>query len=134
MARWLLLLCTVVGLTAMHTLGHAGMAGHDRHSPTADAPAVMAAAAAMVPSFTAADACAGDHCPAAPRPGGDMWSVCLAILTGLGVIVLLAVLWFISARRTAGAGDRRVRAGLPARSPPRSVAGSTLTATTVLRI
>jgi hypothetical protein len=129
-ARWLLLLCTVIGLTAMHTLGHTGMAAHDQH-PAAATTSLMTAAEAAT-SLTAAPVCTGGHCPGQGMPGG--WSVCLAILTGLAVAVLLAVALFAAASRVAALGTPLVPLRLLPRAPPGRPPSLTGLATTVLRI
>lgn len=128
-ARWLLLLCTVLGLTAMHTLGHTGMAAHDPHTATA-----MTSADAA-PSLTPAHNCTGDHCPANPgHSTPDGWSVCLAILTGLAAAVLLAVAVFAVASGFAALAAQRAPGFRLSRAPPGRPPGLTITATTVLRI
>jgi hypothetical protein len=132
--RWLLLVCTVFGLTAMHTLGHAGTAGHG-HPGAAVSPAQpMTVAPATMPELTAAT-CTGDHCPGMPAHSGlDGWSVCLAVLTGLATVALLAILLFMVIRPAGSALRRCVPPGRLPRAPPRHTAGLTITAATVLRI
>ena len=132
MARWLLLLCTAIGLTAMHTLGHGVTTGHDHVRPGLAASSVMAVAA--VHPFTGDAACPGDHCPAGPGHGSSGgWSVCLAILTGLAVVVLMAGLLSAAVRR--GSVRKQVLRGRQlSRAPPTQRSGLTITATTVLRI
>jgi hypothetical protein len=162
--RWLLLACTVIGLAAMHTLGHAGShsgvhraAGHGErpaavsaaqaeqlagqsttgHDPGAP---VMVAAAAVALINVVTDGCAGHGCPhvqPAPEPGRHdlpAWSVCLAVLAGLGVAVLLAWL-LISGRAPAGDAVRRVagRVG-ESRTPPWPGFGLQLVSVSVMRI
>jgi membrane-associated phospholipid phosphatase len=124
-ARWLLLACTLFGLAAMHTLGHAGMRmAADHHGvQVAAGPVTMGLADAV-----------GAHCPDGHCDGAmSGWSVCLAVLGGLAVIVLLAILLSWAASR------RRVRLHLVAvsaapRAPPRRTAGLTTASVAVLRM
>jgi hypothetical protein len=126
----MLLVCTLVGLAAMHSLGHAGamqtaaMLTEGHHS------------AAM-----AAGDCAGDGCvqaAAAPHGGGeDMagWDVCLAVVGGVVVAGLLAAALLAGAGRydvaTALFGWRR----LGPRAPPAPLrVGLALATVSVLRI
>ncbi len=141
MARWVLLACTLFGLAAMHTLGHAGMrmdehAGHRLESPAAVAAmGTSADVAATMPAMT--DDCPGCvHVsgPAGPGHGGMAdWSVCLAVLTGSAVLVLLVALLLTRSRQggsPARAGGTRPR--VP-RGPPLLI-GLRIAAVSVLRI
>lgn len=127
-ARWLLLACTVLGLAAMHTLGH----GHG-HDMAAHPPAVAA-----MPAVT--DSCPPGHCApmvTAPSPGrNDMpaWSVCLAVLAGLGVAALLAWLLLSTAAGRAMSALAVLRPyGVP-RAPPCSKLGLRVVSVSVSRI
>ena len=127
-ARWLLLACTLLGLAAMHTLGHAGMRmDADRHGVHLAA-APVGPGAAMV---AAARDCPAGHCDGDGAMSG--WSVCLAVLGGLAVIVLLAVLlkWAASRRRVR---RRPVAVSAAPRAPPRRSAGLSAVSVAVLRI
>jgi hypothetical protein len=140
--RWLLLACTLFGLAAMHTLGHTAMQmdDHAGHQPTAP---IMAVAAAMhVSSENEATTTATADCPgcgqaagpAAPGHGGMAdWSTCLAVITGVAALVLLAAL--LLARRRPGALPTRSTRTRPrvSRGPPRPT-GLTIAAISVLRI
>jgi len=140
-ARWMLLACTLFGLAAMHTLGHAGMrmdehVGHRSVSPAAAA--VMDRPAGVTAAMTAVTndclGCVQAGSPAGPGHGGMAgWDVCLAVLTGLAVLVLLTALLVTRSRREgppARAVGRRPRGP---RGPPRPT-GLTLAAASVLRI
>jgi hypothetical protein len=133
--RALLLLVTVFGLAAMHTLGHAGMRMDTATSPRMSqaisvmtvpgAPLIEAVAAASLP-------CDSDHCT---DEHGAMngWSICLAVLGGLAVFALLAALsvavWADRTRlREATAAEAASRA------PPIRRPGLTMASTAVLRI
>ncbi|MDQ0363915.1 DUF6153 family protein [Catenuloplanes indicus] len=126
-ARLVLLLATALGLALMHTLGHAGVRG-DAHPATTGmhAPAVVGGTAA----FTEATACPGGHCG---DHGPGVWSVCLAILTGM--VVLMMLLWLAGAghRRSGRAAAATRRVSSP-RAPPDAPAGLRLTSVAVLRI
>lgn len=128
--RLLLLLCTLVGLTAMHTLGHGA------HSPSghlAGHPAGHTAAVAMV-----AD-CVGDGCPARALPpadpGGDPsgWSVCLAVLGAFAVALLVVVLLRTGSRAAVAAARGALRHPTGPRAPPPRLYGLRLATTSVLR-
>jgi hypothetical protein len=138
-ARWVLLSCTLFGLAFMHTLGHAGM----RMSADTGVGQVVHVAAGLIDPGGSADStamatpsqeCPPGHCDGHGGGGMSGWSVCLAVLTGLAAIVLLAALlsW-------ASSGRRRVRqepVGVAAapRAPPRRPAGLLVASVAVLRI
>jgi len=136
-ARWLLLLGTVLGLAAMHTLGHCGMRmdTHRAMGMTVGAPVMPAAAAP--PWLTAAraaivPACAEGHCDDHGAMSG--WSICLAVLGGLLVFALLTAL-LVAWRRERG-WARGTRSSVPGgpRAPPRRRPGLILASAAVLRI
>ncbi|MEV4479582.1 hypothetical protein [Micromonospora coxensis] len=160
--RLLLLVCTLLGLAAMHTIGHGSHgSGHsDGHAvaqaavlpdsavPPAgqvDAAAPEEMSAAVGPAHVAAaPAVAGDGCPddgcrhglalPAGDPGGDpgVFGVCLAVLGTLTVTLLLAAL-VLRWRRPHS--DARHPAGRWAgsRAPPGRPVGLTLATVSVLR-
>ncbi|MGX6607356.1 DUF6153 family protein [Micromonosporaceae bacterium Da 78-11] len=140
-ARWVLLACTVFGLAAMHTLGHAGMHGPATHEAAGHAIGmrVVGDTAVMTGSITGVIGCAGNGCVqlGARRGGdGDMagWSVCVAVLTGLAILLLLALLWAgITARRTSLPQRAGGTTG-GARAPPLRRVGLMLARVSVLRI
>ncbi|MFC3991167.1 DUF6153 family protein [Actinoplanes siamensis] len=134
-ARTALLLCTVFGLALMHTLGHAGVRAEE---PRTASMITMSQAASLAPvSFVAAAVtgeCPDDHCPGHHDHGQmSAWSVCLAILGGLAVVLLLAMALLAAARP----GPRPRGSGTPlrhvTRAPPDRT-GLTLASTAVLRI
>ncbi|TNH28676.1 hypothetical protein FHG89_14705 [Micromonospora orduensis] len=141
MARWVLLACTLFGLAAMHTLGHAGMhmGTHPGHGPAGavavaggmDVPADVAAAVTAVTGEC--PGCAHVSGPQGPgRDGMPGWSVCLAVLTGLAVLVLLTAWWW-ARPRPVGSQTRNVSAlSRVSRGPPRPV-GLSLARLSVLR-
>jgi len=87
--RLLLLVATVIGVAALHTIGHASVTDFDHHGGVvvaADQPAVTIAAA---PAPTDDGGCDGDGCThqvggsaAAPDTSAG-WDVCVAVLTDL---------------------------------------------------
>ena len=156
MGRWLLLACTVIGLAAMHTLGHGAShtthgdahagspadAGSDGHpagvtvgAPLAAGTVAVAVAAAPGQMLAAADGC-GDGCAHGDSGGPGrhdipLWSVCLAVL---GVAALLA--WLVLRRRSGRDVDDAagaVRVG-ETRAPPRAGVGMRVAAASVMRI
>ncbi|WP_430640984.1 DUF6153 family protein [Couchioplanes caeruleus] len=121
----MLLFCTLFGLATMHTLGHAGMQ-MDSH---AGGPAMLVAEAGHIADGanlgslmdTAASVpCPDDHCGDGHGTGGmDAWTVCLAVLGGLALVVLLSVL--LVSRR--GEAARRHDGNAQSRSAPRAPPG-----------
>lgn len=144
-ARWVLLACTLFGLAAMHTLGHAGMhgpgmgesTGHSAGMQVLGSTAVMQAVADGV-TGDGDGGCAGDGCAhwgSRHGGGGDMagWSVCVAVLTGFAIFLLLALLWSrITARKTPPCRGADSAGG--ARSPPIRHVGLVLARVSVLRV
>ncbi|MEV6303909.1 DUF6153 family protein [Actinoplanes sp. NPDC051861] len=124
-ARLALLLATALGLALMHTLGHTGVRA-DPHLTVSGMGATAMGTAVEQP-------CPDGHCDGHGGHGSGAWSACLAILTGLAVIVVL--LWLLTA-----VGGRRLlplptvlRAKSP-RAPPDHTTGLTLASAAVLRI
>jgi hypothetical protein len=147
-ARLVLLACTLLGLAAMHTIGHSAVghgAGHydevgDPPTSAAEVLGAMAQAAGGTPDLLAAlDGCAGDGCAhAALMPSGDGgmggWELCVAVLSAFAVAVLLVALLLaaVTGRFAPPAGRRR---GIAApRGPPVRQFGLTLATVSVLRI
>ncbi|MEU7620291.1 hypothetical protein AB0B27_29965 [Micromonospora rifamycinica] len=156
--RLLLLVGTLLGLSAMHTLGHDahvadghpaghGASAEDPHRPVAkpDAPADRSSARGSMtvpadpvrggPAVDLAVAGCGAGCAAA-MPGGSSgtpstpWSVCLAVLGALTVAVL--VLLFVVRSRPAGVSRPPSRPRGPRAPPPRPL-GLRLATVSVLR-
>ncbi|WP_412747755.1 hypothetical protein [Krasilnikovia sp. M28-CT-15] len=134
LARWLLLACTLFGLAAMHTLGHAGlnMEAHSGHAPVSVMTSgVMDGAGPVTWVTSVVDACPGCP-PGSGHDGMSGWDVCLAVLTGFAALALLAVsltgLW--SDRAPVGTTWMPLR--VP-RGPPLGL-GLVLAAGSVLRI
>ncbi|TDB73908.1 hypothetical protein [Micromonospora sp. KC723] len=148
-ARLLLFAATLLGLAAMHTIGHGTHtgnhpAGHavapehaDRFGAVDALPAVFAGA---VPVSVVAVDCPGGGCPdPAALPAGDPggspsgWSVCLAVLGALTMAVLL-VLLLLPGRDRPGIGARRPAVRSPGpRAPPGRPVGLRLATVSVLR-
>jgi Family of unknown function (DUF6153) len=134
LARWVLLACMLVGLAAMHSLGHGG----GMHA------AAMLADEHYAISTTAAASHAGSSMrdvfpqlnPSTGGSGDDMagWSVCLAVLGGFAVAVLLAALLVAAAGRYDPVGVLTGRSGAGPRAPPDRVpVGLALATVSVLR-
>ncbi|MFU8870893.1 DUF6153 family protein [Micromonospora sp. SL4-19] len=130
--RLLLLLCTLVGLTAMHTLGHGAHASaghaiaHGEGHPVAGSVGVV-------------EDCSGDGCHGSALPlrdlGGDPsgWSVCLAVLGAFAVALLVAVLLRARSRVAAPTLGGPYRAAAGPRAPPPRPYGLRLATASVLR-
>ncbi|MFC7246588.1 DUF6153 family protein [Catellatospora aurea] len=134
-ARVLLLLATLVGLAAMHTLGH-GTAAHAAMTPM-PAHGTTTAMAAQA-GEARGGGCPDGHCarllvpPARHTAGMDWWDVCVAVLTALGVLLLL--FWLVGVvRRRTPAGLSRLRAAVASRGPPVAGLGLTLATVSVMR-
>ncbi len=134
-ARTVLLLCTVFGLAAMHTLGHSGVRAEHLDAPAMSV--VSSTAFLSTPSFVAApttDSCPDDHCTGHHHDQMTVWSVCLAILGGLAVVILLAIALLAAARPRPAPRGREGTRRQPGRAPPTARTGLTLASTAVLRI
>ncbi|MEV8516447.1 DUF6153 family protein [Dactylosporangium sp. NPDC051484] len=149
-ARLALLLATLLGLTAMHTLGHHGprSPGGDEHPATAAGPtggstavptAEHAAWAPLTAVLTVAGACSADGCgaplagPAGDHAGMSDWEVCLAVLVAFAVLLLAAALLHARRGTAAAAARARVTRRCGPRAPPPRPVGLTLAAVSVLR-
>ncbi|MGR6316916.1 DUF6153 family protein [Micromonospora soli] len=130
--RLLLLLCTLVGLTAMHTLGHGahGSADHTAGHPSA---APVELVVGMVQD------CPGDGCHVRALPLTDPaghpsgWSVCLAVLGAIAAALLVAVLLRARSRAVGPTVGGPLRSAFVPRAPPPRRYGLRLAAVSVLR-
>jgi hypothetical protein len=132
-ARLALLLATALGLALMHTLGHTGVRTDEHPAMTGMSTTAAGAAEMLSPVVTAAQPCPDGHCDGHGGHGSGAWSACLAILTGLAVVVML--LWLL----TVVQGRRllpvpAVLRALSPRAPPDRPTGLTLASAAVLRI
>jgi hypothetical protein len=134
--RWLVLVCTLLGLTAMHTLGHT-LAMPDRHAtrPLQAAATMLAAHAAQVAGPIQHGCPHGCAHLADGRTGGEgsmSWSVCLAVLAAFAVALLLG--WLLRAATHRG-GPNRPTGPLTfaPRAPPLPPMGLLLADLSVLR-
>ncbi|WP_157740054.1 DUF6153 family protein [Micromonospora narathiwatensis] len=134
--RLLLLLCTLVGLAAMHTLGH-GAHGAAGRSGGHDGGHIGGRPAAAAPTMV--ESCPGDGCHAGVLPlrdlGGDPsgWSVCLAVLGAFAVALLVAVLLRAGSRPGGLTLGGPARAARGPRAPPPRPYGLRLATASVLR-
>ncbi|MEV0901621.1 DUF6153 family protein [Actinoplanes sp. NPDC049802] len=133
-ARLALLLATALGLALMHTLGHTGVRADSHPAMTGMSTTAAADVAGMLTTVvTAAQPCPDGHCDGHGGHGSGAWSACLAILTGLAVIVML--LWLLTAvRGTRLLPVPAVLRALSPRAPPDRTTGLTLASAAVLRI
>jgi hypothetical protein len=133
-ARLVLLLATALGLALMHTLGHTGVRTDGHPAMTGMSTTAAVGAAGMLSAVVAAaQPCPDGHCDGHGGHGSGAWSACLAILTGLAVVVML--LWLL----TVVQGRRllpvpAVLRPLSPRAPPDRSTGLTLASAAVLRI
>ena len=128
LTRWVLLVCTLAGLAAMHTIGHTGPGG-GMHTAAVSG---MTGMTETVPAISAMRPCLDGHCDG--HGAMDPLSVCMAVLQGLAVAVLLALLLLA----VVGGRGRlrpwaRAATGAP-RAPPVRRTGLTIAAISVLRI
>jgi hypothetical protein len=128
--RWLrliLLACTLVGLAAMHTLGHGHTDLHVRHPPMTGAAVVVAP-----PGPCPDDGCLAAFSGSGHREDGmGGWSVCLAILTAWVVAILLA--WALGSAAVGPRTRWRQAAGLMSGRDPPDRIGLRLAAAAVMR-
>jgi len=120
LARLLLLACTVLGVAALHTIGHAALGGLDHHDRAAAAITVVTADAG---DFGGCDGGGCAHNAAAPIGGADTsrWrDVCVAVRSGLAVGWLAAGLCMRAHSVAPAAGTRMWR------PPPRTARGPSM--------
>ncbi|WP_344612326.1 DUF6153 family protein [Dactylosporangium salmoneum] len=122
-ARIALLLATLVGLTAMHTLGHSGphLGDGHRHAPVAEHVAAMPVLSAVLLTGSGHE-----------HGGMDDWAICLAVLVAFAVVVLGVALLARRSTTTAAALRHAARQARPRAPPPRPV-GLALATVSVLR-
>ncbi|MFG1761393.1 hypothetical protein [Micromonospora echinofusca] len=162
-ARLLLLVGTLLGLAAMHTIGHdshqtghpANPSAHIAVAPVPHAAVVPAphAARALVPpsqgvaaphavgaALEAVVGCPGgcaseELLPAGGGTGGGLpgWGVCLAVLGAFAAALLLAALLSVRVRAVGPTGGGSVGAFPPPRAPPPRPVGLRLATVSVLR-
>ncbi|MGW4941906.1 hypothetical protein ACWEOZ_09985 [Actinoplanes sp. NPDC004185] len=129
-ARLLLLLCTVLGVAALHTVGHAAVIDTDHHA--------AALALSAVPTIEESDGCDGDGCshqilmPGTGRDSSQRWDVCLAALDTLSTGALATALALIAVFGWAISATMRRRSGPPTGLRHMSL-GLTLTRLAVIR-
>ena len=137
LARLLLLACTVIGVAALHTIGHATADEHTAPgSGISGAIAVLMAPSSLVADTTSDGGCEGDGCthqialPDSDRSGSSWWEVCVAILTAI-VLAAGMLRLFHTIRLAQVAGRRRPPPFAWVTAPP---VGLTIAATATLRI
>ncbi|MER7416654.1 hypothetical protein ABT346_07675 [Micromonospora peucetia] len=155
-ARLLLLVCTLIGLAAMHTIGHDShptghsaepsahaVAGPGPHPDGADATMPprhdTALAYVVVAALQAVADCPGDCTSDRLLPFGDAggglpgWGVCLAVLGAFAVTLLVAALLSAGVRAVGPPGRRSVGSLPSPRAPPLRPVGLRLATVAVLR-
>ncbi|MEV4280111.1 hypothetical protein [Actinoplanes xinjiangensis] len=132
LTRWVLLVCTLVGLAAMHTIGHTGPGGGTHAAGVSGTAVTMPVLPETVSAIRAAVPCPDGHCDGHGAMG--VFSICMAVLQGLAVAVLLALI-LLTVLGGLGLLPARERAatGVP-RAPPVRRTGLTIAAISVLRI
>ncbi|GIE36271.1 hypothetical protein Ait01nite_093160 [Actinoplanes italicus] len=132
-ARLALLLATALGLALMHTLGHTGVRADLHPAATGMDTTAVGPAGMLTAVVTAAQPCPDGHCDGHGGHGSGAWSACLAILTGLAVVVMLYwLLTLVQGRRLLPVPA--VLRALSPRAPPDRATGLTLASAAVLRI
>ncbi len=115
----------------MHTIGHTGPSGGTHPAAASSAAGAMPGMTGPASAISAAAPCPDGHCDG--HGVMDSFSVCLAVLQGLAVAVLLALLLTL----LGGLGRlwvwARAATGVP-RAPPVRRTGLTIAAIPVLRI
>lgn len=129
----MLLACTLVGLAAMHSLGHdpiTSMRPAAEHANHTDGQ----------PTTPAAHGCGTDTCdhPSVSPPGHDNghlpgWQVCLALVAAVGLAVALGAL-LLARTSHARLRHRPRRRAASSRAPPAPRIGLHLSAVSVLRV
>ncbi|GIF16333.1 hypothetical protein [Actinoplanes teichomyceticus] len=142
LVRWALLAGTLLGLAAMHTIGHRGPGGHmgdpgaTGHPGARPAAAIMTAMAQPVPiaaAGLATDAvCPDGHCDGHHPMSG--WNACQAVLQVVTAAVLLALLLLVAGRGSGGVRATVPRRAWPPRGPPGPGWGLTIASVAALRI
>ncbi|MCG5466782.1 DUF6153 family protein [Micromonospora sp. NPDC053740] len=132
LVRFVLLACTLIGLAAMHSLGHDPLSMRSDSGHSSPTTAVLAPPAAQ-------DGCTSDTCDQqtvtpAGHGNGHMpgWQVCLAVVTALSLAVVLGLLLFTHTSRA----HTRIRSACCAtscRAPPARRLGLHLASVSVLR-
>lgn len=134
LARLLVLVCTVLGVAALHTVGHAAVTGPDHHSGATVVTDSANVSLGQVVTPGDDGGCDGDGCmhQAAALSGSQdtsRWSdVCLAVLTVLLVGVLGTRFWTIGTARLFALKRQRRRSAVAVRP-----FGLAVTAVTVIR-
>ena len=147
-ARLLLLFCTLLGLAAMHTIGHdaAGHGtghGHVRSPPAAATQHVIAMAqvglSAVVPVVEPVG-CAGDGCTPVDlmvhgtSGGMSGWGLCVAVLSSFAIALLLSALLLTRVTGRSRLPDLGGGAARSPRGPPGRALGLSVAAMSVLRM
>jgi len=141
LGRLLLVTCTVIGVAALHTIGHATATGEHTTLAAASSSAIagLIGPSNLVADTTSDGGCDGDGCthqialPDGGRGTASWWEVCVAILSALAVAVLAAgILRLLHTIRVALVADGW-------RPPPFAwvstpLVGLTVAATAILRI
>jgi hypothetical protein len=149
MARWLLLACTLLGLAAMHILGHGGSghggsghggSGHGGSGHDSSGHGGFGHVVVQVPAMDVGTAPCTEDCPLIPAaapggPDGDLvdWSVCVAVLSGIGIAVLVAFLLMVATRCPPPRIRWGRRCGPALRAPPHVTVGLLIVSVSVLR-
>ncbi|GAA1758159.1 hypothetical protein GCM10009681_31730 [Luedemannella helvata] len=132
-ARFVLLCCTALGVSAMHTMGHHGpdhlAAGH-LGAPHSAPHAGAVPDGAVVPP--AGEGTLARDAPG-PRDGLPAWSVCLAVLAAVGLAVLAALVVRGARQVAPEAPSPAAGRARPARGPPGRGCGLRLATVAVMR-
>jgi hypothetical protein len=131
-----LLAAVAFGVVQMHTLGHPDPGHGAPHTAVAAVPEHGLAPAGHQPALASLEQAPAGHAPAGPQRALDPLTVCLAVLTALGLAGPLLALLAIGRTRRPATPSRRPACQVPAgRGPPlESMRPRRLALLSVLRI
>ncbi|GAA1893515.1 hypothetical protein GCM10009687_73670 [Asanoa iriomotensis] len=127
------MICTVLGLALMHSLGHTDLHHSRAAGASANGHAAEISSSAAIADGDCAD-CDRASTPTGPgRHGGSFWEICLAVLSGVAAALLLTALLVISTRAHGWARPAFSAPSL-SRGPPVRRTGLKLATVSVLRV
>ncbi|WP_285792939.1 hypothetical protein [Micromonospora sp. NBRC 107095] len=142
LVRLVLLTATLIGLAAMHSLGHQPAVAGPHHgaamAPEAQRGAILTAVAAM--NDAGPHGCAGDGCEGVTAaPGGTPghmpgWALCLAVVGAFGVSLALTAALLLGRTGVTSRDRSQPSVAVPRGPPAWSPMGQRVAAVSVLRL